>query len=174
VAAGAPAAELKFLASALTGSPFFGFVVMAAAGFKAGYPDLDLATVLTPEGIAAVERISGQCVSEIVGGLVGADPKRLVRADPGTTEPISGLLEVNSPGARASSVPAFIFHGEADNLIPVATSKRTLDRYCANGTTALRKTYAGKDHDSVVAAARADVTVYFADRLAGRPAASSC
>ena len=174
VAAGAPASELKLVASALGKSPFFGFLFMTAAGFKASYPDVDLGAILTPAGIAGVTAAGEQCGSETVAAFAGKDAATFIKVDPSKLEPFASILEENSPGARPSPVPVLLYHGEADNLVPAALSKIVLDRYCSNGTTVSRKTYPGKGHSDVVAAARPDVTNFLADRLAGKPAPSSC
>lgn len=172
--AGAPAGELKLLGTALRTSPFFGYVFMAAAGFHAAYPDLDESTIFTPEGIAAVEKAGDSCSSEIVSEYRGKDPNLYMKADPGTTEPFASILEENSPGVRATKVPIFMYQGEADEQIPVVASKLVLDRYCKNGTTAYRKTYPGATHTSVIPLALPEIESYIADRLAGRPAPTSC
>ncbi len=174
VAAGAPAAELKLIASSLGKSPFFGFLFMTAAGFQASYPDVDLSAIFTPAGIEGITAAGEQCGSETIAAFAGKDASTFVVAAPGKLEPFASILEENSPGARPSPVPVFLYHGEADNLVPAALSKIVLDRYCRNGTTVSRKTYPGKGHTDVVATARPDITSFLADRLAGKPAPSSC
>ena len=68
--AGAPAVELKLLATALRTSPFFGYIFQAAAGFHAAYPDVDLSQVLTDKGLEAVEVAENTCgdVHDLVRG----------------------------------------------------------------------------------------------------------
>jgi pimeloyl-ACP methyl ester carboxylesterase len=172
--AGAPASELKLLGTALRTSPFFGYIFMAAAGFHAAYPELDESAIFTPDGIAAVEKAADSCSSEIVNGYRGKDPNLYMKADPGTTEPFASVLEENSPGVRATKVPVFMYHGEADEQIPVIASKLVLDRYCRNGTTAYRTTYPGATHTGVIPLALAEIESYIADRVAGKPAPTSC
>jgi pimeloyl-ACP methyl ester carboxylesterase len=172
--AGAPASELKLLGTALRTSPFFGYIFMAAAGFHAAYPELDESRVFTPEGMAAVEKAGDSCSGDIVAEYRGKDPDVYLKADPGTTEPFASILEDNSPGVRATKVPIFMYQGEADEQIPVVASKLVLDRYCKNGTTAYRKTYPGATHTSVIPMALGEIESYLADRLAGKPAPSSC
>ncbi|HEX9258947.1 MAG TPA: alpha/beta fold hydrolase, partial [Acidimicrobiales bacterium] len=172
--AGAPASELKLLATALRTSPFFGYLFMASAGFHAAYPEIDLTTVLAPAGVQATELAGTQCASDTVKAFAGKDASAYIKADPGSTEPFATILEENSPGVRKAAVPVFIYHGEADEQIPVVASKLVLDRYCANGSTALRKTYPDKTHVSVIPAAQAEITQYLLDRLAGKPAPTSC
>jgi hypothetical protein len=174
VAAGAPAAELKLLAGVLSTSPYFGYLFMAAAGFDAAYPELESTGVFTEAGVEAATAAGEGCAGDTIEALRGKDPSAYVKADPGTTEPYASLLEENSPGFRPGSVPVFLYHGEADEQIPPIASQLVLDRYCKNGTTATRKTYPGADHGGAFDVARPDVIQYLDDRLAGKPAPTSC
>lgn len=171
---GAPAAELKLLGTALRNSPFFGYLLMAGAGFAAAYPELDESAIFTPAGVAALATAGDTCGAEILRDYGGKDPTVYVKADPGATEPFASILEENSPGVRRTSVPVFMYHGESDEVIPVVASKLVLDRYCRNGTTAYRKTWPGATHSSVIPLALPDIESYVADRFAGKPAPSSC
>ena len=172
--AGAPASELKLMGTALRTSPFFGYIFMAAAGFKAAYPELDLSTIFTPVGLAAVEQASDQSGTETIEAYRGHDPNQYLKADPGSTEPFASLLEENSPGVRSTTVPIFMYHGEADEQVPVIASELVLERYCANGTTAYRRTWAGADHVGVVSLALPEIERYLDARIAGTPAPTSC
>ncbi len=168
--AGAPAVELKLLAAVLRTSPYFGYVFMAGAGFQAAYPDIDLSQVLTPEGIAMVKTASETC-GEVHDMVRGKDPTLYISKDPASVEPFATYLEENTPGNKATSVPIFVYHGEADEQIPVLGSKLYLDRACATGGyTLLRKTYPDKGHVEVIEAAKADILAWITARLAGTPA----
>lgn len=170
---GSPAAELPTLLTGATASPAFGFGFMIGAGFQAVYPELDLGAVFTPEGLAGVEEAKTSCV-DIVAKYAAEDPSRYVKADPTAAPGWAEVLQENSPGATKTSVPVFVYHGEADELIPVAISRQLLQRYCAVGTTASLKTYPGGTHAGVVPMAFGDITTFAADRFAGTPAPSSC
>ncbi|MGH9119890.1 MAG: lipase family protein [Acidimicrobiales bacterium] len=175
VVAGAPAAELRLVATALANSPFFGYLAMAAAGFHAAYPDLPLELVLTPAAIAELDEIDDLCAGEIVGRFAGRPPETVIAADPGTTEPWASVLEENSPGVRPPGAPVFMFHGDADEQIPVASSQLVLVRYCQGGAVPVeRRVYPGESHVGVIAAAQADVDAFIEARLAGDDAVSSC
>ena len=84
------------------------------------------------------------------------------------------MLTENSPTFLKSDIPIFMYHGEADELIPVALSKIVLDKYCKLGTNVSPKTYPGGTHTSVIAMAIPDIQQYLADRLAGTPAPNNC
>ena len=175
VVAGAPAAELRLIGSALSTSPYFGYVVMAATGFHAAYPDLPLDLVLTAAAIAELDEIDDLCAGEIIGRYVGRDPSTVLVSDPGTVEPWASVLEENSPGARPATAPVFMFHGDADEQIPVIASQLVLDRYCRNGAVPVeRRVYPGESHAGVIAAAQPDIDAFIDARLAGDDPVSSC
>ena len=175
VVAGAPASELRLVATALANSPYFGYLAMAAAGFHAAYPDLPLELVLTPAAIAELEEIDDLCAGDIVARFAGRPPSSVIAADPGTTEPWASTLEENSPGVRPAGAPVFIFHGDADEQIPVLSSQLVLDRYCQGGGAPVeRRVYPGESHVGVIAAAQADIDAFIDARLAGDDPVSSC
>ena len=168
--AGAPAAELRLLAVGLRHSPFFGYILMAAAGFHAAYPELDLSQVLTPKGLAAADEAARSCTEE-VDKLRGANPDEYLKADPGAVEPFAGLLEQNTPGNIRTPLPIFVYQGEQDEQIPVVASLLLLQRTCrVGGFTLLRRTYPGASHAGVIAVAAPDIDRWISDRLAGAPA----
>jgi pimeloyl-ACP methyl ester carboxylesterase len=173
VAAGAPAVELKLLSAALRTSPFFGYIFMAGAGFKAAYPDLDESQVYTPEGVQAVDFAGKNCY-ETVGQYQGKPPENYIKADPAAVEPFATYLEDNTPGNLATTVPIFIYHGDKDEQIPVVGSLLMFNRACkTGGFTIQRQTYPEQTHVSVIAKAMPDIKAYLADRLAGKPAPST-
>jgi len=50
----------------------------------------------------------------------------------------------------------------------------TLDAYCTAGARIELKSYAGASHTSVIGASQKDVAAFFAARLSGQPALTSC
>jgi acetyl esterase/lipase len=175
VVAGAPAAELRLIGTALQSSPYFGYLAMAAAGFHAAYPDLPLEAVMTPAAIAELPQVEELCVGDIIGRYQGRDPATVVAGDPGQVEPWASRLEENSPGVRPAAAPVLMYHGTADEQIPAVASELVLDRYCdLGGAPVERRTYEGQTHRSVIEVAMPDILAFIDARLAGEPAATSC
>ncbi len=167
--AGAPAVELKLLATALRTSPFFGYVFMASAGFQASYPDLDLSIVLTPAGVAAAKSAADACF-ETVTLLRGKPADDYIKADPASTEPFATYLEDNTPGNIPTKVPIFVYQGDLDEQIPVVGSLLLLNRTCrVGGFTMVRKTYPEGTHTSVIPMAMPEIKSFMTERLAGTP-----
>jgi pimeloyl-ACP methyl ester carboxylesterase len=171
--AGAPAVELAFLGNSLssaTASAVSGFAFMAIAGFKAAYPTLDLSAFLTAKGIAETETAGAQC-NETVTDLNGKNIADYMTANPVTIEPYATYLNENTPGQVPTPVPIFVYHGDADELVPVTASEMYLKRTCeVGGFTVLRTTYKGGTHVGVIALALNDIATWIDDRLAGKPA----
>jgi pimeloyl-ACP methyl ester carboxylesterase len=172
--AGAPVAELDTAASGTTLPAYSGFVPMAAAGLRAGYPDLDTNDALTAAGRKAVADVSSMCVGDALKAFAGSDASNLF--EPGASQSPAWKQDVdaNRAGDRPTGVPIFLYHGADDDLIPPAVSARLLERYCAHHVVASRKVYPGTDHTTVVPAAIGDILAFASARLAGTPAVSDC
>ncbi len=176
VAAGAAAADFGVFTDAATpgGVTDFGFVVMALAGFSTAYPDVNLATLLTPAGRAIATRIADQCSDDILRELNNTESAELLTPAVATDPALAARLKENSAGYESTAVPVFLYHGDDDVTVPPVASKNIHDRYCAEGVNATLKTYPGTDHVSVLLPAFVDITRWLGDRLAGTAAPSGC
>ena len=172
--AGAPAAQLATFGASLGESTSFGFQVMAIAGFHAAYPELPLDAVVTPDGAAAVEAAGNQCTEETFAAVAGQDPGRYFQPGAASATAWLDALAANDPGHGTTNVPIFVYHGDADDIVPVEVSEVVAESYCSNGVTVSRKVYPGADHTNVIIAALGDINAYVDARLAGQPAASTC
>jgi pimeloyl-ACP methyl ester carboxylesterase len=175
VVAGAPPGDLPSLLSAPVDAPqqYLGFIPMIIRGYEEGYPDLDVSALLTPAGQEAVQQVGSQCVAEIIGAFANQSPTTLLTGNPNDDPSLGPLLVENSAG-RATAIPIFVYHGEADDVVAPIASEVMTKRYCEAGATIERTTYPGADHGSVVAQAANDIQSWMRDRLAGVPAPSTC
>jgi pimeloyl-ACP methyl ester carboxylesterase len=171
--AGAPAAELAEIVK-LASAQDTGLELMTFVGFAAAYPELHLDQVLTPAGLADAERIRTECVGQIESSLAGTPLRSLEKVDPFSVPAFATRIAENTPGNEKTTVPMFVYQGDADEVIPVQISKDLLTRECRTGNTVLRKTYPNATHTSVILAAANDILAWVSDRLAGVPAPSSC
>jgi pimeloyl-ACP methyl ester carboxylesterase len=174
VAALAPGVELPALVDHLASSPAKATVLMGAIGLRAAYPDLDLATVFTPDAIADIPRVETECVDTTVARYEPTPTSELISRAPSSVTEVERILEENSPGAIAPTVPIFIGHSEADEQVPVELSARLMAKYCALGATVIRRTYPGQDHVGVIDAADGDVLAFVANRYDHRQATNTC
>jgi alpha-beta hydrolase superfamily lysophospholipase len=169
----APGGELPTLADAVAASPYRGLVLIGASGMRAGHPDLDLSTVLTPDALADLPRVESECLDATIERYQD-DPGGVTTRPPSSVPEIERLLEANSPGSTPISTPVFLGHGAADQQVPPAISERLGARYCALGADLIRRTYPGQDHDEVIDAAAEDVLAFITARYHREPAESEC
>jgi pimeloyl-ACP methyl ester carboxylesterase len=165
----APAAELNILPAVLDGGPRFGYLLMAAYGFRAAYPQLLIYDrLLTGVGRAALKRIGTQCVEQILGDFAnrrGAEFGVDALLD---VPDFRRRLEQNSPGSTWTSVPILLIHGEDDDTIPAEVSRILALKYTGLGVPISMKLFPGFGHPDVFDAASGDILCYAADCLMGR------
>jgi predicted esterase len=166
VAAAAPWAELA--ASLQTGGSGLVALTPVVAWSDAYRVPLD---VLTPAGRKAVDRVRSTCPEELAADpdVVAVRPRDLL-----TTSPWPALLARNTPGHAATPAPVFLAQGADDENITPAATRVLVGRLCRLGDTVELRTYRHAGHGDVPDIASADVLAWIGERLAGRPARSTC
>jgi alpha-beta hydrolase superfamily lysophospholipase len=127
--------------------------------------------VLTPAGRKAVDRVRTTCLEELA-----KDPEQVaVRlGDLLTTPPWPALLARNTPGHAATPAPILLAQGADDDRVTPAATRALVQRLCRLGDTVELRTWRDTGHFDIPEAASADVAAWIGDRLAGRPARSTC
>jgi pimeloyl-ACP methyl ester carboxylesterase len=175
VAAAAPAADVEHilpLAAAIDGGA--GYLAMGIQGFHAAYPDADPASVLAPDAEAKSEAATTQCAGEVMDAFRGVSGSAVLAHDPLSIPSLQQLLHENSAGNRPAGAPLLVVQGTADTTIPQALTDAFDAKACAAGDTVDYRTYDGATHASVIAAAQDDVVAWMKDRVAGKPAPTTC
>jgi len=172
--AGAPPSQLPLIAVALRDSPYRYYLGMVAAGWEAAFPEADPSLVLSPLGVAALDKVDEGCTSEIAEAFNAVPYEDLVIADPATTPPWSDLLVENDPGFVLGESPILIIHGGNDEQIPVVSSELLLARMCGIGQVVERRVYPDQSHAGVIGPSLPDMLEWIDGRLAGDDAPTSC
>ena len=140
-------------------------------------PSLELGSILTPAGVAALPEMVPLCLlgqnkelHAIADPLVG----NFLRAAPAKTEPWATLLEQNTPGGQPVAVPMLVFQGEADTLVKPATTAQYVQKLCTNGEHVEFRTYPGISHGEIAERAVPMLIPWLGDLVAGRPTATTC
>ena len=174
VVAMAPVTDLAVVVGVAASIPrAAGYAVMAATGFEAAYTEARADTLLTPDAAARASLVDTACAGEIVDAFA-ATQGSVFAVDPRSTPPFDQLIAENTPGRTRTGAPVLIAHGTADTLVPVALSQAFVPVFCSVGNEVELRTYPDATHGSVLPAAQADVLAWFAARLTGAPASSSC
>jgi hypothetical protein len=171
VAATAPGAELAATLKTATDRPTTvtsGAMLIAVAWGDAYRLPLD---VLTPAGRKAVDRVRATCLEELA-----KDPEQVaVRlGDLLTTPPWPALVARNTPGHAATPAPILLAQGADDDRVTPAATRALVRRLCRLGDTVELRTWRDVGHFDIPEVAAADVAAWIGDRLAGRPARSTC
>ena len=143
---GAPASDPAALASWAASQPQLSALsVGLVAGLATTYPEAQaaLGQVLTPAGI---ELIGGVGHDPLLRSAGRRAPDRSSPPTPATVEPFASLLAANTAGTTATGAPMLIFHGDADERIPVVHSEALLARLCAAGQVVERRVLPGGLH----------------------------
>ncbi len=172
--AGAPPSQLPLIAVALRNSPYRYYLGMVAAGWEAAFPEADTSLVLSPLGVAALDKVDEGCTGEIAEAFNAAPYDDLVIADPATTPPWSDLLVENDPGFVVGESPILIIHGENDEQIPLVSSEMLLTRMCGIGQVVERRTFPGESHAGVIGPSMAGMLEWIDARFAGDEATTDC
>ncbi len=151
-----------------------GFGLASVVGLNHANPELDLDSKLTPEGRQVIDRVEQSCLIEDFAAFgtttIGQVTNPDVLSDPAWQKAYrASLLGTRKPGA-----PAYIYHGTADTIVPVASGDMLYHDWCAQGASVQYQVIAGAEHISgFVTGAPAGIQ-WLAERLAGTQAPSGC
>ncbi len=165
----APAGDLEAIAafdrSAAAGPDAWSSAVTLVAAWNEVYGlPLD---VLTPAAQALVPELSTRCSVHIDSQPTVVDLRTLPEWQ--------ARLEENTPAATRTSVPVLIFQGDADQVVPLDSTRSMVARMCAVGDVVDLRVLPGADHPASVnpASVLAAIT-WVSERLAGTPVTSTC
>lgn len=175
IASGGTPADLEPVVRHLDGGPFSGLALAGAVGLATAYPDLPWRSILTPQGKAAVERISTQCVAEFTREFTFRRLADLTTVDDPVALPQwQQVLDTNRLGTTAPAAPVLLYHAALDELIPVTVARQLATDYCARDATVRYVESPVDDHVTYAATAAPAAVTWLADRFARQPAPNTC
>ena len=171
----APAADVGIMMPVIFDAPVvFGFGALIVAGWTDAYPDLEEGDVLAPGGMDVVELAREECLTEVIEAVVGRDIIELVETPPHELPDWQRRIRENTIDAARVGGPVLVVHGVDDPVVPLVLSDLLVESFCEEGVAVEYRPYPGQDHSSVLAVATPDIRAWAKDRLAGRPAPSTC
>lgn len=180
VAALAPASNLHALVRVIEGSPLGAlFAVYVVQAYTSVYPDVRLEDYVRPGAQLLAREMAQRCLAE--RGMLVSLGQSLVLDRPiwdrdPTTGPFGRRLAENVPTGTVEA-PLLIAQGEADTLITPEAQEAYVSDRCTESQQVDYRTYADRDHLSLVAEgspAVLDLLAWTRERLAGAPVADSC
>lgn len=181
-AAGGVPADLRAVATALDGGPFSGLVLLAAVGFDAAYPELDLEGFSNELGTRTFERIKDVCITQFEGlrtltdvgnryfaGYL-SDPEKVPFDDPRWVR----RLEENRLGGTAPGVPVLLQHAYFDQMVPYEQAELLRDRWCAGGANVTWKVHFLAEHALGATLSEAPALNFLSSRFVGAHVDGNC
>jgi len=179
VAAGGIPADFKASAANLDGNVGAGFMVAGLVGLATQYPEqIPLGSLLNADGQAAVAQARSQCIFQDLFGFmnqrlsqftVGNQSWQQLQATPA----FSQVLEAQNVGRRKIPVPLYQYHGQADEILPLAQAIALKKRYCSLSGDVSFALYPS-EHITTEFQAASPVLAWLGDRFAGKPTAGNC
>jgi pimeloyl-ACP methyl ester carboxylesterase len=140
-------------------------------------PGTRLDTILTPAGARATPVMSKLCLVSghtilhaIAGKLVGG----YLAGDPATVQPWANLLQENTPGATALTVPLLVAQGDTDTLVHPSATDAFIAHECSIGTKVTALHIPATGHGGVALKAIPTVLSFFAHLPANSQASPAC
>lgn len=151
VAAGGVPADLERVASYLDGGPFVAFALLAAVGYDAAYPELDLDRYLNERGRRLLARSGDLCLVSLdgIGTFLGAAFSRLddyVTENPLRTPTWQRRLRENRLGSTRPTAPVLLYHGGIDEIIPIGQARTLRSEWCSLGARVTWRVYPLAEH----------------------------
>jgi pimeloyl-ACP methyl ester carboxylesterase len=131
--------------------------------------------ILNDAGRATVPRVARACTVE----LATIAPLRRLRDFVTVPDPLAdprwqARLTDNRAGDRAPAAPVFLYHGTADELIPIAVGRELRTQWCGLGASVRWQEIPLAEHILGVAVGGPAAMTWLGNRFAGRPATSNC
>lgn len=179
VFAGGVPADLRAVAAGLDGSPFVALMFMAAVGYDAAYPGLDLGSYLNDRGRELLRKAQDVCLLSVDGATTLIDTAFKKISDYTTSDPLGTpqwqrRLDENKLGGAAPAVPVLQTQAVFDEIIPFGQADTLHKAWCAKGANVTWKTYTIAEHATGMLWSEPDAMRFLADRFAGRPTAGNC
>ena len=166
----APPSQATLMYDAIINTSSKGFIYMALAAYDDAYDEIDIAEVLTPQGVDLLAELENGCTDYVFNVFNQHEVSDLVSVDNPLAIPAWRDIAIdNDVNQRALPAPLFIAHGSADTLIPAVSSSLLCAQITPlpNQGPTLRKVYEGATHGGVATAAADDITTWLAARFAG-------
>lgn len=167
--------EVGYNVDGLTGSSFLLQVVM---GMDSQFPDaFDLYNLANQTGVDAMAAASEACVFASLFDLMYVSLSDLVIGNPSLDEIIDmhiyDELEAQKLGNNRIEAPVYIYHGTADEFIPLAPALELKEKYCALGVEITFGVYPG-EHITTQFQAAPFVLEWFENISKGNDAPNTC
>ncbi len=114
------------------------------------------------------------CWNYAYASFLGLPPGRIVK--PGWDESAAAgkFFKIDELGMAPIGGPMLVIAGEADQTVPIASMRETVQKACRNGIALTFRSYPGLDHDPTMDHSTPDQLAWVRDRFAGKASTGNC
>ncbi|MEY4763941.1 MAG: hypothetical protein RI907_614 [Pseudomonadota bacterium] len=180
IAGGGIPANFINAAYLLDGSIGAAFLAGGVVGLNAQYPEtLNIDLIASEAGFAALDKLKTQCVFEALLDLQNKSLTAFTTGNIGLDQilkikDIRDTLNAQNLGSGATSVPLYLFHGQADEFIGIDQTTTLKNTYCAAGNKNVQFDLYPSEHIVTMTQGAGPALAWMADRFGGKAAPNNC
>lgn len=177
IAMGAPVSDVQALLHT-NGSMVSSLIGIGLSSLHKAYPKFRETAdqYLTPEGKDMVNRVNSQCLPRNALTLMFKDYQRILTIPIPEFLALPAIREVFDDtvlGRSAPTAPTFVYQGVFDEAVPIFTTDRMVQQYCAQGASVIYKRDHLSEHLSLPSLGMADTFNWLKSRLGPNPPAQN-
>jgi pimeloyl-ACP methyl ester carboxylesterase len=179
IAAGGVPADFMRTADYLNGSTGASFLLEGVVGLGTQYPaQIPVATLANANGQAAIAQGKSECVFEALFDFMNHDLSEYTAgnrtlAQLETDPAINATLKAQNLGTQKIPVPLYLYHGQADEFIPLDQSLTLKQNYCSRWSNVTFAAYPG-EHITTQFQAAPYALSWLNDRVASKLTLGTC
>jgi pimeloyl-ACP methyl ester carboxylesterase len=173
-ASGGVPADLPKVAEYNDGDEEAGLVLMSAIGHDAAFPELGLDGYLNDEGKRITQIMKDGCLAEASEAGANKSVEDVTTKDPNDEPDWQQRLAEDKLGTKAPGAPVYLYHGEADEIIPYDVGKQLRADWCAKGNTVEWTSFPLAPHAGTAILASIPAMNWLSDRFKGEPTQGDC
>ena len=152
------------------------FTAMVLYAWAHHYRSFNLASVLTPAGLAGLSQVSSSCVDSVATLYDAVAPTQFFLPGWRQAPAIQAANQANRPGRAPTSAPILVVQGTADEVVPYADTTQFVEqRLCRSQyDTVDYLVEPGTGHSQLLSQTAATVDQWIQDRFAGIRSVDSC
>ncbi|MEB3371330.1 lipase family protein [Saccharopolyspora mangrovi] len=176
VLAGGTPTDMLLEVNHLNGNPTAGagFALASLVGLNHGKPELDLDSKLTPEGKQILDQVKQSCVVELFAGFGTTTVGQVTNPDVLSDPAWQNAYRASQLGTKKPGAPAYLYHGTADNIVPIAQAEMLYHDWCTQGASVQYETIPATEHISANILGSQRGVQWLADRVEGAQTIAGC
>ncbi|MFE2958475.1 lipase family protein [Nocardia tengchongensis] len=170
IAAGGIPADIPAIANAADGGPKAALALLITAALIRNEPRANIEGLLNKRSTAMLADVTKRCGTGLLSTYAGTHVRDYsVAADLFAHPTILAAAHRQELGSITPDVPLYLYHSNADEMIPSAGVHALINRYCSIGSTLTQRFSSIPGHTGAATVEALGALRYLGDRFAGPP-----